>query len=1592
MIPFKKIFFTIFLFFSITSFAQPVISSFSPSSGPVGTTVIITGSNFSSTIADNIVYFGVVRAGVVSATATSLTVTVPAGATYQPVSVTTGNLTAYSAKPFIVTFSGAAPQFSSQSFAYAGRVDSTDSNTETTKYTLADIDNDNKIDIITIDRLKNTLSVYRNTSTGGIISFATKVDFATGQSPRAVSAGDIDGDGKLDLVVSNLTDNTVSVFKNTSSGTTISFAPKVDFATSTQPSVIAITDIDKDGRPDLVVNTISLGGNISVLANTSSGGTISFAPKIDLVAGGESIEEIKTADIDGDGKQDIVLPNYGFSDVTILRNVSTPGNISFASPVNISADGYTEQVEIGDLNDDGKPDLVVSYYLTGKIVSVFRNTGSAGTISFDNPVDYPVSNFTDGLVINDLDGDGKPDVGVSTGIDSVSLFKNTSVSGGLISFDTPVNFASPLYDPVRSGDFDNDGKPDLAFRSGIFRVTIWKNRTASPQIFSFSPDSAASGTTVTINGVNFSNITSVLFGGVPAASFTVVNSTTITAVVDTGASGDIVLKAVNDSASKPGFVYIIPPVITSFSPINGTFGTTVTITGHNFIGTTAVSFGGLPADVFSIQSSTTITAVVGDAASGFVKVTTPEGSDSLQGFIYNVPVPPSVISFYPATGPVGTVVTISGNNFNTDTALNYVYFGPAKAKIISASANALQVKVPAGAAYGSISVTTGYLTGFSGTPFIPTFTGGGDISPGSFSDFMSIETGASPEDVCITDFDGDGKNDLGIVQAQRSGISILHNTSDSATISFDPRMDFSGFSPYGLVESADINGDGKKDIIVAGSYSNTLSVFKNTSTVGSINFTARTDYYEANFYSNVTALTTGDMDNDGRTDILIAGYNNVSVIRNISSPSAIRLAPMVGINIGQWIKAVKTGDMDGDGKTDIVLVSDDRDSVFVLRNISNGANLSFAQAVGFPLLQDNSGFIGSYDLCIGDMDMDGKTDLIATSKSSGQIISVLKNSSVPGNLYFQLQTEIATGDVQPVSINTEDLDGDGRPDLTYNNGNLWRTVGAVKNNTSTGSVSFASPLTFPFTNSGAPSGLCTGDLNNDGRPEIICASGVIYSPGEIFIFRNKTNGPHITSFSPKYAISDSIVTITGSNFTNVTNVSFAGVAAKSFSVLSPTKITAVIDSGASGEIDITTALGSTTMAGFIYGLPPVITSFNPVNAATNDYVKIKGKNLSWISDVKFGNISSASVAIDSDTSITAVVGGGASGYIKVIGNAGTDSLLGFNYIPLPVINSFSPAGAATGIPVTITGIHLSEATEVKFGGQAAASFIVNSDSSITAIPGNGASGDITIISLGGTATASGFTFFAPPIINGFSPISAATGNLVIIYGENFAGTTEVKFGGVSASSFTITPNNFGINAVVANGASGSITVTNPAATSSRDGFTFIPPPAISLFLPTSGGTGTIITITGTNFSGATQVNFGGTPASSFTVLNDTTITAVVGSGSSGSITITTPGGTISMNGFIYNIVTAVGDPGNVNSPELTVNPNPGSTEIDIKHPSLPKTALLRIIDELGRPVRLISIARNTKHITIDIRGLKAGIYVITWTEGNRILQREFLKQ
>src|SRR5437867_1801570 len=152
----------------------------------------------------------------------------------------------------------------------------------------------------------------------------------------------------------------------------------------------------------------------------------------------------------------------------------------------------------------------------------------------------------------------------------------------------------------------------------------------APTISSFSPTSGPVGTSVTINGTNLGGATSVKFGGVAAATFSVNGAgTRVTATVPTGAvTGRITVTTPGGTAtSASDFTVTTAPTITSFTPTSGPVGTSVTIHGTGFTGATSVKFGGVAATSFTVNSATQITATVPvGAVTGRISVTTSGGT------------------------------------------------------------------------------------------------------------------------------------------------------------------------------------------------------------------------------------------------------------------------------------------------------------------------------------------------------------------------------------------------------------------------------------------------------------------------------------------------------------------------------------------------------------------------------------------------------------------------------------------------------------------------------------------------------------------------------------------------------------------------------------------------------------------------------------------------------------------------------------------------------------------------------------------------------------------------------------------------------
>jgi hypothetical protein len=1116
------------------------------------------------------------------------------------------------------------------------------------------------------------------------------------------------------------------------------------------------------------------------------------------------------------------------------------------------------------------------------------------------------------------------------------------------------------------------------------------------------------------------------------------------------------------------------PIINSFIPNTGTFNTTINISGLGFTGASSVTFGGIPASSFVVNSNTSITAIVGGGASGNIAITTTPGTGSASGFIFTMPVSPIISSFSPTNGSIGTTVTITGNNFNSIASNNIVYFGKMKAVVNSSSVTQIICTVPPGASFNPIVVLnlSNRLSASSTKPFIVTFFGDGIIHSYSFLETLLIPLASNSNsslNVNTFDIDSDGKNDI-VSNSISNTISVFRNNSTINQILFENRMQI-GNGSYETLSIGDIDNDGKNDIISRGN--NTIEILKNTSTVGNISFSPPF-YVSPNLYAKDIAIR--DMDGDGRFDFIYVtgttGDEWVSVVRNVSYSSTFQFAPKVNFatSTNTINRLIDVGDLNGDGKADVVVAAGNR--ISMLPNTSTLENISFGNRLD---LSTNSNIV---KIKIADVDNDGKLDIIITYYHNSNAILVLKNNTqINGPLSFS-QIANTTGNTgtydAPLTSSVDNLSGDILPDLVTGTDNPYTSSNFIyKNNSNNNLIVFDTTATLinysVWTNA-------ISDLDGDGKPDVILSGGNSNSPN-FKIFKNRVGEifptPTITSFSPTIGHIGTPIIITGTNFVNVTSVSIGSINTIYFTVNSPTQIT--VNNGyvfASGSISVTTYGGTATVAGFTFIPNPTITSFTPDSARTGNTVTITGTNFIGVLRVFFGGTLATSFNTISPTTITAVVANGTSGDVRVEASNGPAQVAGFTYIPnQTTITAFSPTSGTIGTVVTINGFNFNGTTSVKFGGIEASSFTILSPTKITAVVGPGSSGLIDVTSPSGIGSGYIFTYINPipaPTITSFTPSTGINGTLVTITGTNFTNAASVKFGGFAASSFTILSAT-SITATVANGASGNVTVTTAGGTASALGFTFIPPPSILSFTPTSAASGITITITGTNFTNTSAVSIGGIAATSFVVVSPTKITIVVPGGASGNIVITTPGGIATLGGFNYisaiaglvsfsgviqnnipnlkwqtlneqniesfvlersldsllftavNTTTASGIPNILKdysfndiaatapknyyrlkliSPNgtfiysqivglgsesriLSVYPNPAHEFVLINHQkNINGDAQITILDNKGIKVKLINVLKNSIQTRVSIKSLASGIYIIQWGNSN----------
>jgi FG-GAP-like repeat len=309
---------------------------------------------------------------------------------------------------------------------------------------VGDVNGDGKLDIVTANANANTVSVLLGNGDG---TFQPQATYGTGPGPLSVAIGDLNGDGKPDLVVANGNSfSTDSVLLGNGDGT---FQPQTTVVVGESHQVV-IGDLNGDGKLDLV-NANSNSGTVSVSLGNGDGTFQSRTTyAVEPGFGGSGPISVAIGDVNGDGKPDLVTADYSENAVSVLLG---NGDGTFLASTSYAAGSQPGLVQVADLNGDGRQDIVVANQ-TSNNVSVLLGNGDG---TFQPETTYSVGAGQGFIRVADVNGDGKPDiVALDNGGASVLL------GNGDGTFQ-PATFYATGSGPssVAIGDLNGDGKPDI---------------------------------------------------------------------------------------------------------------------------------------------------------------------------------------------------------------------------------------------------------------------------------------------------------------------------------------------------------------------------------------------------------------------------------------------------------------------------------------------------------------------------------------------------------------------------------------------------------------------------------------------------------------------------------------------------------------------------------------------------------------------------------------------------------------------------------------------------------------------------------------------------------------------------------------------------------------------------------------------------------------------------------------------------------------------------------------------------------------------------------------------------------------------------
>ena len=937
---------------------------------------------------------------------------------------------------------------------------------------LGDLNNDGVLDIVTTNAF-DTVNLNLNL---GNSTFATGVQVATGGTGQfAVAVGDINGDGLLDIVTADEGGSAttgINIVYNNGNG---DFSSPVVVGTSQDAAQygLALGDLNADGLMDIVVGNGFAGANVIL---QTAPGIFGPAHPVPVGSGGSFVDVVVLGDVNNDGRLDIVMNDEDRGATVALNN----GDGTFAPGVLVNTGGTTHwSVALADVNGDGWLDLVTADETAGAWVSLNKQDGTFGQATLvDTGGDF--SHFS--VAVGNVDGGVSritmsEDAGSGT---TTQAFRDLNISD---THSVSYTFTSPGFPngilDINLQDSQGTGFGQLSYHYQVDPAVVQHLGQG---------ESLTDTYTITLtdsNGASTSKNLSIYIVGANDAPTTADNSVTLTSsqLYDFTAA-DFAFSDVDAGDTMHAIKITSPPAAGLFfneQPLTAGQVISVDQIAGNLQFQFAPGFSGPASFGFEVSDGTAFSAEKTFTVSGDTtppQVLSITASDPLAT---NATTVHYVVAFTEAvTGVDATQFSLSGTGIAGATVASV-------AQVPGSGGTEYTVAIDTGSTSGTITLelTGGGIHDLSANP----------LAGGAFLPHVDYATGDGPNNVAVSDLNGDGNLDLIIADYGSDAISVLRGTGNGT---FLPQEMFAtGLHPIQLAVG-DFNSDGRPDLAVSNSGAGTASVLIGN---GDGTFQSEVSYAAG---ARPSTVVVGDFNRDGRQDIAVVNQdsNNLSIL--LGNGDGTFQAQSV-LSVGALPYGLAAKDLNGDGNLDLVTANVTSQNVSVLLGNGDG---TFQSPIAFA-----TGSSDPVAVAIDDLNADGKPDLVVTNQAGSTVSVLLAN----GDGTFQPQVSYGTGANPGDSISVADFNHDGKLDIAVANISS-NTISLLHGN---GDGSFQTQVV--FATGERPIDVAAGDFNGDSRLDLAVTNGISDTVSVLLGTQPVAQGPsylftHVNDAPPQFVI------------------------------------------------------------------------------------------------------------------------------------------------------------------------------------------------------------------------------------------------------------------------------------------------------------------------------------------------------------------------------------------------------------------------------------------------------------------------------------------